>query len=219
MTRRRWTPDEDALLRALYPDTPTAEIARRLGRSLTTTYQHARKLGLRKSDAYLASPAACRLRRGDNVGARSRFTPGHVPANKGLRRPGWSPGRMGETQFKAGVLNGVAAQRFKPIGSTRTIDGYEYTKIAAVPGPWTRNWKHTHVLLWESAHGQLPTGHALVFRNGDRTDIRLDNLELITRAELMARNTVHRYPKSVAEAVQLLGALQRKINRRASHAE
>jgi len=57
-------------------------------------------MGLTKSAAYLASPAACRLRKGDNVGAARRFRPGHVPANKGLRRPGWSTGRMAETQFK-----------------------------------------------------------------------------------------------------------------------
>lgn len=30
----------------------------------------------------------------------------------------------------------------------------------------------------------MPVGHALVFRNRDRTDIRLENLELITRREL-----------------------------------
>jgi hypothetical protein len=49
-------------------------------------------MGLRKSAEYLAGPEACRLQRGDSVGARTRFSAGHVPANKGLRRPGYFPG-------------------------------------------------------------------------------------------------------------------------------
>lgn len=204
------------LLREIYPDTPTPQLARRLKRTVAAIYGRADKLGLNKSPAYLASPAACRLRRGDHVGARFRFQKGHVPANKGLRRPGWGPGRMKETQFRKGQLNGFAARRFKPIGSVRTVDGYLYRKVAAIPGPWTRNWKLVHVLLWESLHGPVPARHAVVFKNGDRTDIRPDNLELIHRRDLMARNTVHNLPKPLAQTVQLLGALRRKINRRAA---
>ncbi len=212
---RAWSREDDGLLRGLYPDTPTPQVARRLKRTVAAVYQHVQKLGLAKSPTYLASPAACRLRRGDQVGARFRFRKGHVPANKGLRRPGWGPGRMKQTQFRKGQLNGVAARRFKPIGSTRTIDGYLYRKVSALPGPWTRNWKLVHLLLWESLHGPVPPGHAVAFKNGDRTDIRAENLELIHRRVLMARNTVHNLPKPLAQTIQLLGALRRKINRKA----
>lgn len=137
--KRLWSAAEDAMLRAIYPHRPTPAVAARLRRTLCATYARADKLGLRKSATYLASPAACRLRRGDNVGAAFRFQKGQVPANKGLRRPGWAPGRMKETQFTPGTLNGMAAQRFKPIGSTRMVDGYLYRKLSAVPGPWTVN--------------------------------------------------------------------------------
>src|SRR3954469_12004177 len=101
--KRLWSDQDDELLRALYPDTPNTELAQRLRRSVHAVYARAEKLGLYKSQAYLASPQACRLRRGDNVGARFRYRKGHVPANKGLRRPGWGPGRMRETQFEKGV--------------------------------------------------------------------------------------------------------------------
>lgn len=213
--RRPWSREDDRLLRGFYPNTPTPQVAQRLKRTVAAVYGHAFKLGLSKSPAYLASPAACRLRRGDHVGARFRFPKGHVPANKGLRRPGWGPGRMKETQFRKGQLNGVAARRFQPIGSTRTIDGYLYRKLSAIPGPWTRNWKLVHLLLWESLHGPVPASHAVAFKNRDRTDIRAENLELIHRRDLMARNTVHNLPKPLAQTVQLLGALRRKINRKA----
>jgi hypothetical protein len=213
--KRLWSAADDALMRARYPHEPTPTIARALRRTVESVYARAKKLGLKKSAAYLASPHACRLRRGDNVGARFRYRKGHVPANKGLRRPGWGPGRMREHQFKGGTRNGQAAKRYMPVGSTRLVDGYVYRKVSDTGNvPWTRNWTLEHRRVWVAAHGPLPRGHALAFKNGDRTDVRLDNLECIPRRELMLRNTVHNYPKPLAETIQLLGALKNSIRRR-----
>jgi hypothetical protein len=98
MARRRpWQDWELRLLAKEYPHCTTAKLAKKLKRSITSVYQRAQLSGLHKSELYLASPDACRLRRGDNVGATHRFLPGHAPANKGLRRPGWAPGRMAQT--------------------------------------------------------------------------------------------------------------------------
>jgi len=218
--KRLWSKADDATLRRLYPYMPNPAIARLLRRTLFAIYGRADKLGLHKSTAYMASPHAYRLRRGDNVGAAFRFQKGHVPANKGTRRPGWAPGRMRETQFKPGSRSGKAAQHWRPIGSTRLVDGYVYVKVADIPNvPYTVNWLPLHILEWERAHGPLPPGHVVVFRNHDKTDIRLANLERITRRELMARNTVHNLPKPLAQAVQLLGALNRQVRRRTRDGE
>jgi len=213
--RRRWSREDERLLRGFYPNTPTAEVARRLNRTVAAVYGRADKLGLNKSPAYLASPAACRLRRGDHVGARFRFQKGHVPANKGLRRPGWSVGRMRETQFKKGVRQGVAVRLYKPIGTERiSKDGYLERKVNDNL-PLQARWRSVHLLVWEAANGPLPKGHAIAFKNGDKRDIRLDNLECITRAQLMLRNTIHNLPTPLAQTIQVLGALRRKINRKA----
>jgi hypothetical protein len=125
-----YTDAERALVRELYADTPTAEIAKRLGRETCSVYRIASSMGLRKSPEYLAGPNACRLRRGDGVGSGTRFKPGQVPANKGTRRPGWAPGRMAETQFKKGVRTGIAAKNWRPVGTILTdADGYLRIKI------------------------------------------------------------------------------------------
>ncbi len=212
--KRLWEPEDEALLRARYPHEPTAMLARELRRSLSATYGRAMKLGLEKTAAYLASPDACRLRRGDNVGAAHRFKKGHVPANKGVRRPGWSTGRMRETQFKRGQRRGVAVHLYKPIGTERiSKDGYLERKTNDGL-PLQARWRAVHLLLWEAAFGPVPKDHAIAFRNGDKRDIRLDNLECISRRELMARNTVHNLPKPLAETIQLLGALNRQIRRK-----
>jgi hypothetical protein len=211
--RQPWTMAEEAILSARYPNEPTAAIARELRRPLGSVYQHALKIGLKKSAEYMAGPHACRLRRGDNVGARYRFKQGQTPHNKGKEHPAGRSKECAAHHFKKGERNGVAAYSYNPIGAERiTKDGYVERKVSDRPGQ--RCWRLAHVLVWEAANGPLPKGHAVVFINGDKRDIRLENLQCITRQELMARNTVHRYPKPVAEAIQLLGALNRQIRKR-----
>lgn len=220
--RRFWSDAEDAVVREMYPHKPTTEIAAKLGRGLGTVYQRAQKLGLHKSAEYLASPAACRLRRGDNVGARTRFPKGHVPANKGLRRPGWTAGRMKETQFRKGERRGVAVDLYKPIGSERiSKDGYLERKTHdALPDGLSREdanrlrqrrWRAVHLLVWEEANGPLPKGFAVMFVNGNKTDTRLENLTLISRADLARRNSIHNLPPELKSTIRALGSLKRRI--------
>lgn len=218
--KRLWNPEDDAYLRAHYPHEPTAPLARRLRRSLQATYTRARLLQLDKSAAYLASPAACRLRRNgdEHPGRATQFAKGHVPANKGLRRPGWSPGRMRETQFKKGQRSGIAVRLWKPIGTERISNGYLERKINN-DWPLQARWRAVHLLVWEAAHGPVPPGYAVTFRDGDKTHIRLENLTLISRRDLMARNSVHNLPPSLKASIQLLGALHRQINQRTDDAQ
>jgi len=210
MRGRAWTPEDDAVMRQLYPSTATAELARRLGRALIAVYHRAAKLGLAKSAAYRASPAACRLRRGGNVGKESRFQPGQVPWNKGTHYK--AGGRSSETRFKPGIRPAT----WVPVGTVVTDpDGYHKRKVRddAPPGMSRKNWVFVHREVWEQHHGPIPRGHSIVFINGDRADLRIENLECIPRTELMSRNTVHNLPRPIVEVIQLRGALKRKINR------
>lgn len=211
--RRHWTAADDDALRACFADLSSIVVASRLGRTISAVRGRAAKLGLHKSAAYNASPSACRLRHEDAPGLAYRYPKGNVPVNKGLRRPGYSPGRMRETQFKKGQLAGAAHAKWRPIG-TEVVDdgGYRKRKIADDRSGASRfNWKSVHVLLWEEAHGPLPPNHILAFRNGNKHDIRLDNLECITRAEGMARNTIHNMPLPLKQASLLLGSVRRQI--------
>lgn len=175
---RDWDDDADALLRELYPTTPTKDVARRLGRTIASTYGRARDLGLAKTEAYLASPAAGRLQVGAGIGAASRFKKGQTPPNKGLRRPGWNAGRMQDTQFK----RGQHPRKWKPIGAERIAEGYRFTKISDERGvPWTKNWRQTHIIEWERRHGPLPIGTVLKCLDGDRLNVDAANWESVPR--------------------------------------
>ena len=131
---------------------------------------------------------------------------------------------MRETQFKKGQLNGVAAARWVPIGSYRiNADGYLDRKIRDDGLPQKR-WVPVHRLIWIDAHGPIPPGHAVAFKRGCATTelakITLEVIELVSREELMRRNSYHfNYPKEIGELIQLRGAVQRQINKRERHAK
>jgi hypothetical protein len=80
--------------------------------------------------------------------------------------------------------------------------------------PYTVNWLPLHIIEWERVNGPLPKGHCLWFKDGNRLNVDVANLELHTRAENMRRNSIHNLPQPLAETIQLLGALNRQIRRR-----
>lgn len=206
-----WTPEMIATLRAEYPDVRTQDLAERLGVTPYQVYGKAWKLGLRKSEAFLAIPVARRLN--GVVGGATRFVKGQRPWNYGMK--GLDIGGVSH-RFVKGERQGRAVALYQPIGAERVTDeGYRQRKVND-DLPINKRWRSVHVLMWEEAHGPIPAGHALVFRDGDKTHITLDNLELITRAELMRRNSCHRYGEEIAKLIQLRGALTRQINRRSA---
>lgn len=196
-----------------YPHEATATLAADIGLTVDQIYRKVASLGLKKSPEYLASPDACRLRRGDQVGKAHRFATGHVPFNKGVKGINY-PG-MQATQFKPGERRGVAVKLYQPIGTERiSKDGYIQRKIND-DMPLQKRWRGVHSLVWEAANGPLPNGHAVVFKDRNKQNVALDNLELVTRGELMRRNSYHtNLPKEVAQLVQLRGVISRKINQR-----
>jgi hypothetical protein len=116
---------------------------------------------------------------------------------------------MAATQF----TKGARPHTWVPVG-TEVVDpdGYRKRKVADDRNVDSRfNWRYVHVLVWERAHGKVPRGHAIAFRNGNKADLRLDNLELVSRREVMLRNSVHHLPKALADVIQLRGALVRRI--------
>lgn len=227
--RREWSEAEREVLRLLYSDTSTAAIAQQLGRSRCTIYQQAYKLGLKKSADYHASEQSGRIAKGYYLAGAEKtwFPPGHVPANKGLRRPGWGPGRMKETQFKPGERRGVAAWNHNEVGTIRLDpEGYLRIKIReAQPGEPTgfgnaHAWPQLHRHVWVLHHGQIPNRHIIGFRDGNRQNCAVENLELLTRAELCRRNGMwNRLPRELAEAIQMNGVLKRKIRRLKANGE
>jgi len=216
VNRKPWSEIEVKVLRWAYADSLTADIAKALGRPVGQVYAKAGKLGLRKGTEFLVTDRSGRIFKGGKLGTATQFKVGMVPANKGTRRPGYAPGNMASTQFKPGNR----PHTWVPVGSFRVNpDGYLERKINDRPGESHVRWKPVHRLVWTEANGQVPPGHVVVFRPGRRTTdlaaITLDAVELVTRRELMARNTVHNLHAELLPVVRLRAQLSRVINQRA----
>lgn len=222
MKRRYWSELEIMLLREVYPDHLTEAIAAVLDRSIGQVYAKAKSLGLKKSAAFIASEASGRIRRSDHKGRQTQFKPGQQPWNAGMT--GWQAGgRSKETQFKKGSMSGAAQHNYVPIGTLRvTRDGILERKMTDDPGIYpARRWTPVARLVWEAANGPIPPRHMVVFKPGMHTiieaEITVDRLECLSRAEHMKRHTLHNYPKEIVHAIQVRGALNRRINRVQKH--
>lgn len=191
--QQAWTADEDKRLAELYGSTTARKIGEQLNRSRSAIKNRVNILGLTKSS---------------NTGG---FKKGNLPWNKGTSYV--AGGRSAETRFKPGTRQGKAADLYRPIGTERiSKDGYLERKIND-DMPFQKRWRAVHILNWEAENGPLPKGYALRFKDGDKVNVGTDNLELISRADLMRKNTIHQYPKEIAQLVQLRGAITRQINK------
>ncbi|MCG2572371.1 HNH endonuclease [Acinetobacter sp. ME22] len=113
------------------------------------------------------------------TGRTGRFEKGQPSWNKGLEL-------SGKYNFN-GFKPGHEPHNKKPVGYERlTRDGYIEVKVAE---PNTFKQKHRHV--WEQHHGPIPQTHVIVFKNMDKADCRIENLELITRSELVRLNQLY----------------------------
>lgn len=216
-TRRVWTPAEDERLSTLYATFSADECAAALDRTRSSVCQRVNAIGLRKSPEWIAQTARMRTLNPTHGGRRGQFKPGLVPWNTGRSHP--ARGRSVETQFKRGRAP-QESRNYLPIGSERlTKDGYVERKVtddqSVVPA---RRWTAVHRLVWEAANGPVPPGRIVVFRRGMHTtvvaDIAIDRLELITRAENMARNTIHNYPPEVKGLIRAVKRAERALEKR-----
>jgi len=131
----------------------------------------------------------CRILAGElaaGAGKEYRFKKGNTAWNKGMK--GLKMG--GEaTQFK----RGNRPHTYKPVGTeTVNTDGYVVVKIAD-PG----KWRQKHILIWDAVNGPIPKGHCLIFADSNPLNVVMENLILITRAELAVMNKRGLIAKSV----------------------
>lgn len=74
------------------------------------------------------------------------------------------------------------------------IDGIKFTPSHKA-GLWRATIRSKNLLLshyiWAKHHGPVPKGHGIHYKNGDRNDNRIENLELLTIAEISSKYSPH----------------------------
>lgn len=166
MSTKLFTAIQEQYIRARYLDLSRKELLRDVNR----------RYGL---DLRLSQLVAFLKNHKIRSGRDGRFKKGNVP---------WSAGIKGvlhanRTSFK----KGQRPANYKPIGSEITnCEGYVMVKVSDT-NPYKSStsgyYRFKHHLIWEAAYGDVPEGHVLRFIDGDRRNLTLDNLELVSRAE------------------------------------
>lgn len=197
---RVWTPYKKEKLIALYPDHTNLEIASILDSTEGAVGGMAFKLKLKKSAKFLFDHSS-----------KGFFPKGHKPMNKGRKQKEYMSDAQIEktkaTRFKKGNIPG----NHKSVGYERiTKDGYIEVKIAE-----PNKFQQKHRLVWIEHNGNIPPGYNIQFKDGNRQNVSIDNLYMISRSEqLKKENSLHaRYPEEVQKLIQLKGALNRQINK------
>ncbi|HQZ60446.1 MAG TPA: HNH endonuclease, partial [Acinetobacter sp.] len=129
-----------------------------------------------------------------------KFKKGMTPHNKGKKLSDSTKAKLVKTMFKSGNRPHNTLQ----VGAeTQDKDGYVMVKVAE-PSVW--QYKH-HVAYGEP----VPTGYKVVFLDGNKYNFERDNLQLVSNAELMQRNTMHRYPPELVRLLKTLNKLKKRV--------
>jgi hypothetical protein len=161
----RYTPAEKRFL--------AAKAAGRSHAELTELFN--RRFGLSIS---VGSIGAALDRLGVSNGRDGRFQPGNVPRNKGKK------GRHFAGSEKGWFAPRHRPHNWKPVGTERiSPEGYVEVKIRN-----PNKWKAKHRIVWEKANGKIPRGRVVLFADRNKFNFALDNLLLVSRAELAVMN-------------------------------
>jgi hypothetical protein len=192
-------------MRDNFPHRSTVEIAKELGMESSLLSNLANRQGIKKSKEYLTM---YRQQSNDNLSKNTstRFQKGHVP---------WTAGKKGiHMSRKSEFKKGSKPVNTLPIGTIKIMDdGYQYIKINDDPGRKAKRWRPCHHLLWEEHHGKIPKDFIVIFKDKNQMNIIIENLECISRIELMKRNTIGRFPSELISAIRTVHKIKKEIQK------
>lgn len=132
------------------------------------------------------------------------FRKGNVPYNKGVK------GFMGsnKTSFKPGPTP-HNAKKVGSIVKVKDTNGLFYMRIKIAE---PNKWQSLHAYIWEQKYGEIPKGFCVIFKDKNPDNVRLDNLMLVSRNELVRLNS--KYPtidKSLKEVALQVIKIQHEV--------
>lgn len=108
-------------------------------------------------------------------GRTGQFVKGQIPPNKGKKL---TPEQY-EKAKKGFFKPGSKPHNADPVGTiVKRYDGYYQIKVEE-----PNKWKLCQIYEYEKAYGKIPEGFVLCFKDGDRGNYHIDNLQLVSKAE------------------------------------
>ena len=114
----------------------------------------------------------------------TEFRIGHIPHNKGKKGTHFSP----KTEFKKGnkPKNYMGGFKICPDGLYKLVGSkhYKYGKLAV------GKYENYARVVWREHHGNITKNEIIFHKDGDIYNNDINNLEKISRAELLLRNSI-----------------------------
>lgn len=196
INRLVWTNDMDAVMREHYPCKQTSDVADMLRLTPKQVLCRAKRLGLHKNPDVIAG-----------IRENGMFLKGHVPFNKGMKQQEFMTAEQIEKTKATRFVKGQVPVNIKEIGYERiSVDGYVEVKTE-------KGFVLKHRMIWVEHNGPIPKGHIVRFKNGNKLDIRIENLELVTCVQNMKDNTIHNYPPEIKTAMRRISKLKRMVKK------
>ena len=138
---------------------------------------------------------------------------------KGIRP--WNTGTVGVCKPNSGSFQkGQTPKNFKAAGYERVnVEGYIEIKVDE-PNPYTpaeTRYRYKHVRIWEEAYGEVPEGHVLRFKDGNKLNTDLANIELVTQNENLQLNRLgyqdcpEEFKPTIKKVAQLTCAMRDRV--------
>lgn len=196
-----FTPEQDEIIKAKYLTTPMKTLGRELGKSWCGINKRIQQLGLEVSQE---------IRNKRKVDGFFRL--GTEPPNKGKPQTEWlSPEaieRCKVSRYKKGQKPHNTHNDWVEV--VRNENGRFYTMLK-VPNV---GMVYKHIWIWEQKNGKVKKGYNVVFQNGDTQNCNIENLECISNAENMLRNSpTHDYPKELIPTYAKISQVKQKIKK------
>ena len=199
----KWTEEEIADLRELYPDNNTEDVAIVLGRTPDAVNHQAYKHGIKKSERFIEQER----KRIAAAGCGTRFKKGDVPWNAcTVGMVGVHPNSR-RTQFKKGNLPKNTLTDGAVTIRTHNR-GFREKFIRVGLGKWVPLARYNYGKFV----GPIPKGGVVRFRDGDTMNCDPSNLECVSRQLNMLLNSKHGFTRGQAEVLEACGLIKDYIN-------
>lgn len=196
-TRCRWTAEKDQFLRDNYLSMPVKTMSVALGFSQSVAFSRMKKLGIVVPDAIKKERRMAGLNKGRGW-------------NKDKKQAEYMTSEMiaktAKTRYKKG---NIPHNTLNDGDLSLRSDGYVWIRIKLGV------WELLHRVIYSNHHQtKLTTQDNIIFKDGNRSNFDINNLEKINNAQLMERNTFIKYPADLRAAIKALNKLKSKLKQK-----
>ncbi|WP_295353060.1 HNH endonuclease signature motif containing protein [uncultured Succinivibrio sp.] len=124
-------------------------------------------------------------------GLDGRFKSGHAPTNKGRKVSAQTYEKMKNSN--TWYSKGNQPYNTLPLNTVKKdqLNGYWYHKYNMHGKTKRGRWILLHHEIWIKAHGPIPQGYVVIFLDGNKDNLALDNLAMIKRSTNARLNQMH----------------------------